>query len=305
MKFSLSLATTLAASSIIAILAVAYAPAAMAQASLQVNPLKYEDKLDSDKVRSGFIDVANPGDAAVQVRASVQGFRQADLDGNLEFFDSETFSRAIKPGLTDFEIGPRESIRVTFTVEPSKLPPGGVYAVIFFRTVPNAVPSSATSRIFESANIGSLLLLQNGPIGHATGQLDTFNLSFFQTARGIQGSIKYKNLSTDNPSAIYPSFQVKTFPWGKPTTITGPFIMPGRSRRFDFEKPGSYLGLIPLFLTDKATNKTEVSWVLAATGRFSWLPPVLFASLITTLGYWIVAKHKLWRDQALKKLFKP
>lgn len=289
----------------VAIIAITHASAARAQASLQVNPLKYEDKLNSDKVRSGFIDVANPGDTAAQVRASVQGFRQADLDGNLEFFDSETFSRAIKPGLTDFEIGPRESIRVTFTVEPSKLPLGGIYAVIFFRTEPGTTPNNTTSSIFESANIGTILLLQHGPIGPAKGRIDHLYIPFFQTTDGIKGSIEYKNLSTDNPSAIYPSFQLKIFPWGKPSTATGPFIMPGHLRRFVLEKPGSYLGLIPVLLTEKATNKTRITWVLAATGRYSWLPSLLFVSFIVALGYWTGVKHKLWRNQALKKLFKP
>lgn len=304
MKLSQRLTLSLGLVSLAAISLLLQAEPALAQTGLQVNPLKYEDKLKTDKVHSGFIDVANPGDSEVHIQASVQGFRQADLDGNLAFFDSASLRSAIKPGLSEFDIGPRESIRVSFTVEPTKLPKGGVYAVIFFRTVAPAATSTSNS-IFESANIGTLLILQNGEDLPNLGQIHRARLPWVQLGSGITGDIEYKNLSPEaNGSAFYPSLVSKIYPWGKASTIKGPFIMPGSTRRFSFEKTGAYIGIIPVIISDANTRSVKTTWVLAVTGWYRWLCPMVIV-LIMAVAPWWLRRHRRQTTKPVRVAVKP
>jgi len=121
------------------LLLTALLPAIPAEADvpgLQVNPLQYEDTLTSGSVRLGYIEVSNPSDTTITLESRVQGFRQKDNAGRLSFFDDPQISDGIKVDLAKFDLGSHEAIRVAFSVDPTKLPKGGVYAVIFFRTLP-------------------------------------------------------------------------------------------------------------------------------------------------------------------------
>src|SRR4249919_3647716 len=85
---------------------------------LQVTPLLYEDIL-GDKAKNGSIDVANPTDAPVTIDVQVQGFRQVGSAGDMEFFDDPDLIEGIRTDLKTFDIGPRERVRVLFTVDPA------------------------------------------------------------------------------------------------------------------------------------------------------------------------------------------
>lgn len=134
------------------------APARASAPGLQITPLQYEDTLGTT-VKNGFIDVANPTDTTIIVDASIRGFDQTGTAGNLRFFDDANLTAAIKLDLTSFELGPREAVRVLFSVNPAKLAKGGVYAAIFFQTRPQE-GSSESSYVAQSANVGTLLLLK-------------------------------------------------------------------------------------------------------------------------------------------------
>jgi len=278
-------------------LALGLAPeVARADAGLQLNPLQYEDTLASGHVKAGYVDVANPSDMTVAIATSVQGFRQSDTDGNLSFFDEPDLAAGIKPGLDRFELGPRESIRVTFSVDPARLPKGGVYAVLFFRTLP-PTPEASTSYVAESANVGTLLMLQNGTGGAHNGRITQFKLPFFQFGAGLKGGqLQYHNT---NPAkggiAFNPALDSRVLPWGRAVRQKGPFIMPGASRNFELERPGSYMGLLPVTVTDIDSGKHLTRWVLACTGLYQ--PLVL---LIAAAGLlWFFQRRRKPRQPAL------
>ncbi len=261
--------------------AIAFLPQPVsAEAGLQLNPLKYEDTLTDGRVKSGYIDVSNPGDATVSVVTTVEGFRQADLDGNLAFFADEALRAGIKPGLEHFELGPRESIRVAFSVEPAKLPRGGVYAAIFFRTVP-PTPQVNVSYVAESANVGTLLILQNGAAGEQTGAVSEFDLPFWQFGAGLKGRLEYHNTNRNTGGlAFRPALESRVLPWGRPARFEGSFVMPQSTRQFTFVHSGSYLGLLPVTLTDVASGRPVTRWVVACTGWYRYLVPVAAIGLI-------------------------
>ena len=246
---------------------------------LRLAPLKYEQTITTTKPQQGFIDVANPSDASVNITTSVQGFSQTDTDGNLAYYDNPTLAAAITPDLTSFTLGPREAVRVAFTVNPAKLPPGGAYAVIFFRTVPVG-GAAADSYISQSAKVGTLLILNNGgqPL---TGGTMTAHASLWQLGNGLTTSVNYTVPAT--AIGLEPKLATTAYPWGKITPATTGLVLPGATRTFTIKRPGSYCGIIPLKITDQITKKTTTVWIVAITGWYQTLV-VLIIGLLVALG---------------------
>ena len=247
---------------------------------LQLNPLEYRDILTAGRIKSGHVDVANPGDGPITIETSVRGFRQTGTQGQLQFFDDPDLAAGITVDLSSFDLGPREAVRVGFVVDPAKLPAGGVYAAIFFRTLP-PTQSAASSYVAQSANIGTLLELQNGPAGPHQGAVTAANFSFWQFGRGLTGSLAYTNTDrTSHPTGYRPNLTVQILPWGAKPKLTTGLVLPGSTRQFAISRPGSYLGLLPIIITDLDTHRTTTSWVFACTGVYQWLVLVLAIILI-------------------------
>lgn len=239
--------------------------------SLQLAPLQYEATLTPGRVASGYIDVSNPSDTPVTIVSKVQGFRQVGHDGELEFFDDPELAAAIKPGLDTFSLGPREAVRVVFSIDAAKLPAGGTYAGIFFRTTPPEQTSSS-SFIAESANVGTLLILTNGSGATHRGQVAGLKAPTWQTGDGLQGSFSFENTDRSaRPIGFKPQLSVRVTPWGiRQATATG-LVLPGTSRAFSFTRAGSYFGILPITVTDADTESHATVWVVACTGWYRWL----------------------------------
>ncbi len=267
------------------------APPVFADApALQVSPLDYQDTLTPGHVKTGYVDVANPGDSPVEVQASVRGFRQTGTDGQLEFFDSPQLIAGITVGLPDFTVDPRGVIRIGFAVDPAKLPKGGVYAAIFFSTVPPAGLAAQSSYVSQSAGIGTLLELTNGPVGPRQGTVAGTNIPFWQLGSGLSGSLTYQNPATAQVG-YRPNLNLRPLPWSKPFHLITGLVLPGVGRTFTFNRPGSYFGLVPLTVTDQDTHKSVLIWLFACTGYYQWL---LLASLVLGLTLTFLAvTHRL------------
>jgi hypothetical protein len=255
-------------------------PARATATALQIQPLQYEDTLTPGKIKSGYVDVANPGDATAHIVTQVQGFRQSGTDGVLKFFDDPVLTAAIVPALTDFNLGPHEAARVNFTVDPSKLAQGGIYAAIFFRTVPPD-QSSASSFIAQSANVGTLLNLTYGTGLARHGTITALKLPFWQFGSGISGSLLYKNTgSAPNAVGYRPRLAMRVLPWGHAPTLNSGLVLPGSSRQFPVLRAGSFAGLLPVTFTDLDTHTFATRWVVALTGLYAWVAWVLLAVLL-------------------------
>lgn len=264
-------------------LCAAPAPARADIPGLQVSPLDYQDVLIAGHNKDGYVDVSNPGDSAVQIEASVRGFRQTGTDGRLEFFDDPALASGVTVDLPSFVLGPREAIRVGFHVNPSLLPTGGVYAAIFFRTVPPD-QSSGSSFVAESANIGTLLELTNGTGLTHEGAVTKARFGFWQFGSGLSGSLDYRNTDT-TPRALgfRPSLTLQVLPWGRAPKLSSKLVLPGATRNFTITRPGSYFGLLPLIITDSESRHQVVTWVFACTGWYQWGVIVLLIIIILLL----------------------
>lgn len=273
--------TRLIQSLITATLALAPAAALASVPSLQVAPLSYSGNLSGHTVESGFVDVANPTDETVTIVSDVQKFHQVDVRGDLSFAPDAAYSQAIKVGLSTFQLGPRQAVRVAFTINSSVLPKGGVYAAIFFRTQPPP-QSSDSSFVVQSANVGTLLILTNGGPGAHRGAINSLDLAQVQLGGGISGSLMYQN--TDNsPTAVGfdPALSTRVTPWGKAAGFTSGLVLPGSTRKFDFTRPGSFFGYLPVTVTDAAAGGVHATaWVFVDTGIYHWLVPLILVLLI-------------------------
>jgi hypothetical protein len=263
------------------------APAHAAATALQIQPLQYEDTLSPGKVKSGYVDVANPGDTQVHVVTEVKGFRQTGANGDLTFFDDPDLATAITPGLTDFTLGPHDAIRDTFNVDPAKLAQGGIYAAIFFRTLPPE-QSSASSYVSQSANVGTLLLLTYGNGLARKGQISQLKMPFWQFGAGIAGSLEYKNTSSGKKAVGYkPRLQMRVLPWGQAPSLTTGLVLPGYTRRFSVLRSGSFAGILPVTFTDLDTHRTTAAWVFALTGWYAWAAWVVLACVLLAALLWL------------------
>jgi len=258
-------------------LALAGAPA------LQITPLQYEDTL-SGQVKNGHIDVANPTDAPLHVEATVRRFKQQGTAGDLAFYDDSDLRVAIKLDLTSFDLSPHDAIRVLFSVDSSKLPAGGTYAAIFFRTIPADNPGSDSSYVSQSADIGTLLILTNGAAATPAGGVSELNVPFWQFGSGIAGSALIANSApSQGGTAFRPSLTMHVLPWDRPAGQGTGLILPASSRHFGVAHPGSYIGLLPVTVTDAATHTSRTTWVFACTGVAGWVLLVLALTLLVLL----------------------
>jgi hypothetical protein len=261
----------------IALLALALMTPGLARADavgLQLAPLKYDQTLTAKRIQEGTIDIGNPSDAAVAVETSVQGFRQTNSNGDLSYYNDATLSAAIMPDLHAFNLGPREAVRMTFSIDPNKLPNGGIYAVIFFRTVP--VNQSATSSfVTQSARVGTLLILNNGGVAPVGGSIANFGVPQVQLGDGIGGSFDYRMMN--GSVAVSPTLSSRIYPWGKAVTSTNGLVLPGNTRSFKLQRVGSYFGLVPISLTDTRTGQSVTAWSLVCTGWYQTLIALLVA----------------------------
>jgi hypothetical protein len=270
--------TWLAAAAMILVLQAAVtvlAPPVHADApALQVAPLEYIDTMGA-KVKTGYIDVSNPTDAAFNVRSQVRGFRQHGTDGDLEFFDDAALADAVTVGLPSFELGSREAIRIAFTIDPGRLPRGAVYGVIFFHTVP-VEQSSASSFVTQSAAVGTLLELNNGA-AERPGSIAAFKLPFWQFGSGLTaGTITYQNAGrAADDMGIRPKLSLRVTPWGRPLSVPTGLVLPGSTRQFKIGRPGAYLGLLPITVSEAGTKHHRTAWVLACTGWWRVAFPLL------------------------------
>jgi hypothetical protein len=263
------------------------APAHAAATALQVRPLQYEDTLQPGKVKSGYVDVANPSDAAVHIVTQVQGFRQSGTAGDLSFFDDPNLTAAIIPSLTDFTLGPHQAARVPFTIDPSKLAQGGVYAAVFFRTVP---PDQASNSSFvaQSANVGTLLALTYGTGLPRHGKIAGLSLPFWQFGAGVTGSLLYQNPTTGARTVGYkPRLAMRVLPWGRAPLLDSGLVLPDASRRFEILRAGSFAGLLPITFTDLDTHSTDTRWVFALTGWYAYAAWVVLAVLLLSALLWL------------------
>lgn len=243
---------------IIAILMVALFMQQPADAiSLKINPPDYRITLKSGEKQKGVIDVGNPSGAAVKVTTSVQGFRQIDDQGNLEFYDDPKVSEGVRLDLDNFELGPNETMRMYFLVDGTKLPEGDVYAAVFFTTV----PSDRSVGVTQSVRLGTLLSIINGRPGERKADITKLDVPFVQFGDQVTGSYAVRNTSdSKTKSGFYPDVRITINPFETKQTNTSKLVFAGRERVNDFTVNSSRFGFYKVRV--EYNGSAREAWIL-------------------------------------------
>ncbi len=262
--------------------------AAPAPIALKIAPLQYQESIPLGTKKSGHVDVSNPTTSTLTLRSSVEAFQQIDNDGNLAFSPSEALRAGITTDVSEFELGPREAIRVAFTIDPNKLPRGGVYGALFFTTMP-AKSGGSGAQVAALARVGTLFILDIGGGGTKDGRVSRMHLPFVALGNGIAGKVEYENTASGSqPIAFNPKLQLKTGFFGKPARVRGPLVLPQNSRVIQVDRKGSFLGIVPVKVIDSTTSpsKSKTAYVFAVTGYWRFVLAMLLI-MIATYFYWL------------------
>lgn len=199
--------------------------------SLKVAPLEYRTSLKQGEKKKGFIDVSNPTDEKLVVKTSAQAFRQIDDQGTIEFYDDEEISAGFQLDLNEFELGPKEAVRMYFQLDSTKLPSGDVYGAIFFTTA----PTKPTAGVGQAIKLGTVLSIVNGTPGARQAVITDLALPSFSFSSEVRGSYAVKN-TADPKSAtgFYPQVRLGSAPFGETKEAKGKLVFAGRTRNSEF-----------------------------------------------------------------------
>jgi len=242
--------------------------------SLKVAPLSYDVTLKKGEKLKGVIDISNPTGEKVRVKTSAQAFRQVDDTGSLQFFDHEQVSAGVQLDLDEFELGPREAIRMYFQLDSTKLPSGDVFAAIFFTTEPDKPKTG----VGQSVRLGTLLNIVNGTPGARDAEVKSLNTGFIQFDDVIRGSYVIKN--TGDPAkttGFYPEIKLRVLPIGEQRTQTGKLVFAGLTRQNTFELKAPWIGFYRVSAQYEASEQSR--WVFVVQPR----------ALVALLGIILVA----------------
>lgn len=243
-------------------------------------PGEYRVELAQDEKKKGFIDVRNPLGEEVTVNVSVQGFRQANNEGNLEFFENPDLREGILVDLDSFSLKANETMRMYFMVDGTKLPKGDIFGAVFFTTKP--VKQSGVS---EAVRVGTLLSIVNGQPGERKAEVTELSSSFLQLNNELTGWYSIKNTSNNSArNGFYPRVDVSLNPFMVHKEQDSSLVFAGKERKNNFSLDiGSRLGLYSLKVKHGDSSREKL--VFVATGFWRYVVAVAFLTIVAGIVY--------------------
>lgn len=232
--------------------------------SLKTQPLLYDASLAEGEKKKGFIDISNPSSATIRLKTSVQAFRQVDDDGNLAFYDDEQVAAGIIPDLAEFDLGPRQVMRMYFLLDGTKLPHGDVFASLFVTTTGDPLPGTT-----QSVRVGTLFTVTNGTAASRHAQITQLQTNFFQFGDQITGSYRIKN--TDDPAkktGFRPQVAIRLEPWGAEKTDQSALTLAGVTRTNNFSIGDNTLGVYKLSVQYQDSKREQLVFVATGVWRY-------------------------------------
>lgn len=169
--------------------------------TIQIAPLKYEEKLNLGDVKDGVIDVMNPtaNDETISIGAS--SLKMNGLGGQLVFYkntDQNSFEKFITFSEDKFVLPAGTGKKVKFRLGiPISASPGGYFGAVFFRLVPNNTATMET-RAIATGEAGTLFILSVGQGDIRSGKLDAFRTTNNPFSQNVDFEIEQTNLAKYN-----------------------------------------------------------------------------------------------------------
>lgn len=273
---------------LLALSVVCLLPLQVSAIGLGVTPPEYRVTLKAGEKKKGYIDISNPLGEDVKVTTSVQGFRQVDDAGTLQFFDDEKLQAGIQLDLNEFTLGPGEAMRMYFQVDGTKLPTGDVFGSIFFATT----PADNVSGVNQTVRLGTLLSITNGTPTARLAEITALKSSFWQLGDTVAGSYTVRN--TADPSkttGFYPTVTISLSPLYSSEQQTGKLVFAGRERSNDFSLEEGMPRLGFYLLKVSYGDSSQQQLVFVATGYWRYIGLALVLGVIG-VGVWLVLRHR-------------
>ncbi|NCU38228.1 hypothetical protein EOL96_04205 [Candidatus Saccharibacteria bacterium] len=232
--------------------------------SLRIQPAIVHESLGSEN-KKGYIDVINSSSDTIVVAFRVQAARQIDNNGNLEFYDDSAITKGITLDYNEVSLAGREAIRLYYVIDSAVLPAHDIMAAIFARIIPEQDAAA-----LQVAQVGTVLVLERSDAPRQI-EIPTIKANFLQLGDAIEVDFTIKN--TAQPiNGFMPKIQVDTAPYGS-QAVEGPLVAAGKERPIRYQKPGNFFG--PMMINISSHGSTQNIWVMAATGYWRWLAPLL------------------------------
>lgn len=236
--------------------------------SLRIQPLQYKTELKKGERKKGFVDIANPSNEAVEAKFYVEAFKQVDSKGNLAFFKDEQLQKGLLLDYDSVKIGARQTLRLFFIADGTKLPTGDVFGVIFAETSPVGTGARTAVRV------GSLVMITNQTPGSRNAEITDVTVPFLQIGSMVTGTATIKNPAPKGQATGFsPKVSVSVTPWGATSKQDGPLIFAGISRTVEFEQPSNAFGVYTVTVT--ANNAKKSAPVLLVTGWWRIIAPIM------------------------------
>lgn len=244
-----------------------------AEPLLGLQPLQYREELQAGERKKAYLDVSNPSSQAVTVQFSVQGFRQVDDKGSLEFYEDERLRSGIQLDYQEVAIPAYRALRLYFVVDGAKLPTGDIFAVVFAKTKPEQGLAA------PSVRLGTLLILTNGSPGARDAHIASLDVAPLQFGESLRGSVEVTNTApAKSASGFFPEIKLSSWPFGPSRTLEGPLIYAGNTRTISFDLPSSQVGIIKLQARYKDSRQER--WIVVITGIWRWVSGALIVLII-------------------------
>lgn len=226
---------------------------------LKIAPLEYRTNIAKGDRQKGYIDISNPTDKKVTVATSVQAFRQIDNQGTLQFYDDDQVASGVLLDLDDFELGPKEAVRMYFLLDSTKLPTGDVFAAIFFTTQ----TAGNGAGVGQAVKLGTVLSIVNGTPGSRSAQITGLSLPGLVLGDEVRGTYSIKNTADPRrTTGFYPQVRVSSFPFGQSKETPGKLLFAGRTRTNEFTLNLPPLGIYKVETVYGASSQSR--WVVVA-----------------------------------------
>jgi hypothetical protein len=190
----------------------------------------------------------------------------------LQFYDDEQVSSGVKLEVSTADLGPREALRLFFTINSNTLPEGDVYAAIFLTTD----PKQPRNGVGQLVRVGTLLSIVNKTPGQRKAEITGIKLPFIEFTDTVKGSYSIKNIG-EKGTGFYPTVKISSKPWGKDQKSDGTLLFGGHERTNDVSyQAGPGIHYIEVSYGDSRKGQ----WVIMMT---PWLL-ILMALIVLVIG---------------------
>jgi hypothetical protein len=136
--------------------------------------------------------------------------------------------------------------------------------------------------------VGTLLILNVGNGGVEQGKISKVHVPLINLGSGIGGTLDYTNTGpAPKAVAFNPDLRLTAGLVDAAQTLPSPLVLPQSTRAISFRHRGSYIGLVRVAVHDVNHHaSTAVVWVLACTGYWRWLLPLLIVVVVLGVRWW-------------------